>query len=94
MGKLLQLTPEYVEFIPVPDEMKEGVLYVSLQYNCTNHLCACGCKNQTPLPVNMASGWSMIIAPNKAVTLSPSIGNYQLPCKSHYYIQENYVVWL
>jgi hypothetical protein len=27
------------------------------------------------------------------VSLSPSIGNWQFPCRSHYWIRENAIVW-
>lgn len=30
----------------------------------------------------------------QSITLRPSIGNYSIPCQSHYYITENKVEWL
>ena len=27
----------------IPDELEEGVLYISMKYHTTAHLCACGC---------------------------------------------------
>jgi len=36
-------------------------------------------------------GWDITIILGK-VTLTPSIGNSQLPCKSHYWITDNKIV--
>lgn len=35
-----------------PDELDEGVLYVSVEYDTTIHLCAWGCRNQVVLGHN------------------------------------------
>lgn len=83
------LTPEFVECIP--DELQEGVLYVSEKYETAIHLCACGCGNQTVTPTG-GNRWIITIS-NGNVTLNPSIGNWQFPCKSHYFIRENRVEW-
>jgi hypothetical protein len=87
------VTPEWVEFIPPVNEMKDGVLYISLKYNTCIHLCACGCGQQTVTPFNHSQGWVMTSLHNK-VTLRPSIGNFQYTCRSHYYITDNMVEWL
>ena len=40
-----------VEFIPPYKEMEFGKVYYSKEYKITNHLCPCGCGQQTPLPI-------------------------------------------
>lgn len=87
--KYLELIPEFVEV--VPDDMKQGVLYVSEKYRTAIHLCACGCGLQTVTPTN-EYGWNIEIK-EKKVTLAPSISNWQYPCKSHYFVRENRVEW-
>ena len=38
-------------------------------------------------------GENAVAADNGTVSLRPSIGNWQLPCRSHYFIVRNRVVW-
>jgi hypothetical protein len=78
-----------VEFMPEP--LEPGVLYVSRKYEVAIHLCACGCALETVTPIG-AGDWTLTVADGKA-TLSPSIGNWQFPCRSHYWICGGAVVW-
>lgn len=79
---------EMVEFIP--DKMKQGVLYYSKEYNGVNHLCLCGCGKPSFLPINTKElpthGWNIDFTTKGKVTLTPSILNSGLSCKSHYII--------
>lgn len=82
---------EFVEFIPL--ELKEGVLYISIQYATAVHKCACGCGNTVVTPLKPAPvGWQ-ILFDGKTVSLMPSIGNWQFPCRSHYWIKSDKVRW-
>jgi hypothetical protein len=67
------------------------MLYVSAKYQTAIHLCTCGCQMEVVTPLGQG-GWSAATDGEK-VTLSPSIGNYQIPCRSHYWIRESRVVW-
>lgn len=82
------LEPIYAEYIPV--ELEVGNLYISFQYSTASHLCACGCGGRVVTPLGKAD-W--ILKFDGAVTLSPSIGNGQWPCRSHYWIRDDKVVW-
>ena len=84
-----QFTPIFVEYIP--DRLEEGKLYISEKYRTSSHLCACGCGYETVTPLR-EGGWQISMA-NDIVTLSPSIGNFNFPCKSHYWIQNNEIRW-
>lgn len=75
----------------IPRELSSGVLYVSMEYAVAAHLCACGCGNKVVVPLGPAE-WSFSER-NGAATLSPSIGNWQLPCRSHYIISGGKVMW-
>ena len=77
----------------IPDELEEGVLYISMKYHTTAHLCACGCGEKVVIPLNRKYGW-ILTFDGQRISLSPSIGNYQFPCCSHYYIKENEVLFL
>ena len=87
------LTVRYVETIP--EDLEEGVLYISKKHHVAIHLCACGCGEQTvtPLDSDGGFGWRLTEAEG-GVTLRPSIGNWDFPCRSHYYITNNKVEWL
>jgi len=75
----------------MPKALRPGVLYVSREFGTAAHLCACGCglKVRTPLgPTEWAleeTEWGP--------TLYPSIGNWQQPCRSHYWIYRGEVRW-
>src|SRR6266566_8599343 len=93
MGKLKTkqktLTPEFVELIP--DVLKEGVLYISIPYATASHKCACGCGRLVVTPIK-PTDWSLTWN-GETVTLNPSIGSWNLPCQSHYWIIDNKVRW-
>lgn len=91
--KLTELKPEFVEFIPT--EKKPGILYVSETYGSSSHLCPCGCNELVVIPFATKRdemNWAYR-NDNGAVSFDPSIGNNQLPCKSHYYITGNKIRW-
>lgn len=84
------VTIEYVYTMPPYETFKEGVIYVSMRFGVSVHRCLCGCGEKTVLPLNNTIGgkdygWKFIIEDHKA-TFTPSVGNFQMPCKSHYII--------
>lgn len=79
---------EFVEF--VPDKLEDGVLYISMPYRTVAHLCACGCGKEVVTPLS-PTDWQLSF--NGAVTLSPSIGNWNFPCRAHYFIRGGNVRW-
>ena len=92
MSKLFELEPVFVE--RVPDLLEYGKLYVSKTYETAIHLCACGsCGQQTVTPFSSRSNGWLYSEHDGLVSLHPSIGNFQMPCKSHYWIKENKIVW-
>jgi Family of unknown function (DUF6527) len=78
-----------VEFIP--EQLEDGVLYVSRRYRIATHRCCCGCGSEVVTPLGPAY-WTCEVA-NGAVSLRPSIGNWSLPCRSHYLIRQGKVIW-
>ena len=75
----------------VPRELKPSILYVSDEYAVACHLCACGCGSKVTTPLGPAE-WTFMER-NGRPTLYPSIGNWQLPCQSHYLITDGRVQW-
>jgi hypothetical protein len=75
----------------MPNELAPGILYVSREYGVAGHLCACGCGSKVVVPLGPAE-WSLTEHSGQP-TLRPSIGNWQLPCRSHYLITEGRVEW-
>ena len=76
----------------LPDELEDGVAYVSMRYSVVIHMCCCGCRNKVVTPVN-PEAWELTFD-GKSISLYPSIGNRNLPCRSHYWIRRNRIQWL
>lgn len=87
--KSIQIRLQRVQYMPV--ELESGVLYVAEEFGAAAHLCpcGCGCKVRTPLG---PTEWSLEET-KSGPSLYPSIGNWQLPCKSHYWITQGEVIW-
>ena|SRR5258708_2261055 len=84
-----ELVHEFVEFIP--DDLKERTLYISITYCTAVHKCCCGCGREVVTPLS-PTAWRLIFD-GTTVSLHPSIGSWNLPCQSHYFITRNKVVW-
>ena len=83
-----------VEFVDkIPSNLKDGILYVCISCNVIVHRCACGWGERTVTPIDKKYGWVMKYD-GQAITLRPSIGNFSIACRSHYYITDNNVEWL
>lgn len=83
------ISHQFVEFIP--EQLDEGVLYISQRYGTAAHKCCCGCGEEVITPLN-PTDWSLRIDGN-VVTLHPSIGNWSYACRSHYLIRSSKVIW-
>jgi hypothetical protein len=80
---------EFVEFVPKVRE--ERKVYVSIEYKTAVHNCFCGCGQKVVTPIS-PTGWQMTFD-GDSVSLHPSVGNWSFPCRSHYWIKRNKVVW-
>jgi hypothetical protein len=74
-----------------PDTLEPAKLYVSIPHRVAAHSCACGCGEPVFTPISPV-GWSIQFN-GEAISLYPSIGNWSLPCRSHYWIRNNRVEW-
>lgn len=84
-----RLEPEFVETFPTP--LSSGVLYVSIEFTTCAHLCACGCGEEVITPLSPAR-WSLTYD-GRDVSLHPSVGNWALPCQSHYIVDRSRILW-
>lgn len=91
MSKFMALKPMFVEMMP--NQKEQGVLYISDTYKVAIHLCACGCGFATVTPFGNTGNVWQLTRNGDSITLDPSIGNMQFPCKSHYFIKSNVVEW-
>ena len=80
---------EFVEYIP--EEISDGILYVSIPYGTVVHKCACGCGEEVVTPLGPAE-WKFTYN-GKTISLYPSVGNWSFACRSHYWISESEVQW-
>ena len=75
----------------IPPETEQGVLYVSMECATAIHRCACGCGREVVTPLS-PTDWSLIFD-GDTVSLDPSVGNWSLPCRAHYFIDRGTVTW-
>lgn len=83
------LKHEFVEYIP--DDLKEGTVYISIPFTTAAHKCCCRCGNEVVTPLS-PTDWKLIFD-GDSISLEPSIGNWSFPCQSHYWITRNKVKW-
>jgi hypothetical protein len=86
--KCTRLETRFVSHIP--EQLEEGVWYVSLDYAVAAHRCCCGCGAEIVTPFT-PKGWK-ITFDGESLSLWPSVGNWTLPCRSHYVIKNNRVI--
>ena len=82
------LQHRFVQYMP--ETLELGMLYISLEYVTASHLCCCGCGKEVVTPFSPV-GWRMTFD-GETVSLWPSIGNWNLRCRSHYVIDRGRVV--
>ena len=74
----------------IPERLQPGVLYISTEFNTVTHVCCCGCGEEIVTPLSPV-GWRMTFD-GESVSLWPSVGNWTLPCRSHYVIEQGNVI--
>lgn len=89
MTRVSSLKPMFVEHIP--ERLADGHLYIAIQFGSVLHRCCCGCGIEVVTPLSPTQ-WRMIYD-GQTVSLEPSIGNWNFPCRSHYWVRRNQVEW-
>lgn len=86
---LTKMQHKFVELIP--DTIEDGILYISIKYCTAIHKCVCGCGNEVVTPIS-PTDWKLTFD-GKTISLSPSIGNWNFKCQSHYWIKKNEIIY-
>lgn len=89
-SKVTEYTTRFVDRMPM--ELEDGVLYLAPQFNCAIHKCMCGCGEKVVTPLDKEHGWTWTFDGINA-SLYPSVGNFQQPCKTHYFLKNGKVQW-
>jgi|ERR1051326_8703920 hypothetical protein len=87
--KVRVIRPSYVE--QFPEKLEEGLLYICEDFQLTAHKCCCGCGEDVYNKLSPVK-WQLIKQPDGTVSLTPSIGNWNYACRSHYLIKGNRVI--
>ena len=75
----------------IPEKLSEGTLYVSIDFATAAHSCCCGCEREVVTPLTPTD--RKITYDGVSISLFPSVGNWSLPCRSHYWVDSGRVVW-
>jgi hypothetical protein len=89
MSRVSEFEPVFVD--EIPRALEPGKLYISIEYTIVTHLCACGCGNEVVTPLHPAR-WALTYD-GERVSIWPSVGSWNLPCRSHYVIKHNKAQW-
>lgn len=89
MSRVSEFEPVFVE--EIPRDLERSKLYISIDYTTVTHLCACGCDSEVVTPLHPAR-WALTYD-GERVSLWPSVGSWNLLCRSHYVIKHNKVQW-
>ena len=85
MNRRAVLKHEFVENFP--NELKDGMIYVSIHFATAAHKCCCGCGEEVITPLS-PTDWKLTFD-GESISLDPSIGNWNFACKSHYRLSDN-----
>lgn len=75
----------------IPEDLDSEVVYISIKYSTVAHKCCCGCGSEVITPLS-PTDWRLSFD-GETISVYPSIGSWNLPCKSHYWIVDNKIVW-
>jgi len=74
----------------LPGVREEGTLYISIRFRTAIHNCFCGCGAKIVTPIRPTK-WRLAFD-GDSVSLSPSVGNWSYPCRSHYIIKNGVAI--
>ena len=89
MARLHRVSHRFVERVPSP--LEDGVVYVSIGFGTVVHKCCCGCGDKVVTPLTPVD-WA-VVYDGQSISLHPSIGRWDAPCRSHYWIRNDRVIW-
>ena len=75
----------------IPEVLEDGILYVSRECSVALHNCACGCGEEVSTPL-VPTEYRLTMDGEDA-SISPSVGNHDFACASHYVIERGVIIW-
>ena len=94
-NRLLEFTPKEWEGDKLPYPLEKGMLYVCWKLKYVAFQCPCGCGYDVALAYQgnekETYQWRFSEQDGK-VTLSPSVAID--PCKAHFFIRNNKIIWV
>lgn len=88
MLRHIHLEHRFVHYIP--EQLEPGVIYISMDFATAAHGCCCGCGEQVITPFT-PTDWKLTFD-GETISLWPSIGNWNFPCRSHYIIKRSRIL--
>ena len=90
----VRLRPFFVEVLPKFDAIKDGELWISHKHRTVNLRCPGGCGSLTVLSLH-PSRWHIYFDGKSIALKGPTGGSVWANscCGSHYFIQNNEVIW-
>lgn len=85
----MKIATKFVDRIPA--HLDDQVLYICEEFETAAHRCFCGCGEKVVTPLT-PTDWKLHRSIG-GVSLYPSIGNWALQCRSHYWIRDDQVHW-
>lgn len=73
-----------------PKELEEGVVYLNVEYELATLKCACGCGHKVVL---LYPDGHSVIDDGGYATIYPSVGVWDAPCRSHFFVTQGQVEW-
>jgi hypothetical protein len=86
-----KITHLFVTHMPPKGALKDGIVYISLEYKTVLHKCACGCGSEISTPLTPRD-WCLSYN-GETISLEPSVGNWSYACRSHYIIRNGWIIW-
>jgi len=90
MARVTEISYTFVDSAPAV--LEPAKIYISTKYRAIIHLCLCGCGEKVLLNLD-PDGWSFTFD-GRSISIHDSVGNVGIPCRSHYLVRRNRVVWL
>lgn len=73
-----------------PRELEDGVVYLNVEYELATLKCACGCGHKVVL---LCPDGHSVIDDGGYATIYPSVGVWDAPCRSHFFVTRGQVEW-
>ena len=80
----------YVAVDRTPRDLESDAIYVNDEFELATLLCACGCGHKVTL---LVPDGHTVINDEGFATVRPSIGVWDAPCRSHYFVSRGVVEW-